>query len=1138
MKLTRLDLDRSRGLDAPYSLVELSPSFNVIVGSNGSGKSSICRAIAGLLWNTDDFHGSVKGEWLVGDERCSVLRESGAAPLWNAESGRAPGLPEDRFRGCFSFSVDDFLTDEKTDEEIQRVIRTELLAGFDLTQVLADRKHSNAAASSVSKQKNELVVAAREAEQLRGEHRELLREERQLAEQSESLEAASEAHARSGLYRYALQLADKRVELSAAQNALALFPESMTGLRGDEQDLLQGQRDELERAAKRLKSARQRADQARAELDATGLEEPVPEEHLSLLKARERELLKLQSEEREATRNEAQAVAAIEGARRALPSGFELRERNITSSGLEDLEALLAKLSSLEQRRIESESRAAQAEGAEPLDTPYESGIALLARWLEGGSQRALPGALPTGLIAAGCLFALLGALGQLGVLGTFLSGAVLIFVGVFLLLRGQRDERETWVRDYLALPLDPPAVWDADGVSRALAGLQKEAAKQAALRFEVLAARKSQHDLLKLDEQRDALMARLAEVSSACGVDPECAQLGLLGVARQIRRHNEAMQAFEDAQALKDEARAARARELSTANQLLESHGFSAARDAEEVRAFADALQSRERQRATAARAISDAAGEIEHASAEHARREEALAGFFESLDLAELGERELLRQLDMLADWRQARERRDQLQSDVGVLERALEQHPDLAGLDPQQARAAQQENEERSGDYDRLNEEVARIRIAVDKARGGHELSNAMAEEESCREALADTRDALLDAAAAEYLLEGVGQDHQNLAQPDILRNAARLFSEFTRHRYELSPASYTGDGLPFEIRETQGPVKLVKELSSGTRSQLGLALRLAVAQSVEQGEMLPILLDEALTNSDPERFGDVVRSLNGLTQAGRQIFFFTSDPLDAQRLESLLQELGAETPRHIDLNELRQEERASETLQATPIPDVPTPADGESATDYAERLDVARIDAFAGVDALHLFYLCSDDLDGLREVLVERVSTVGETRSLLAAHPDVWCPERRERFEARRTIAAAWLDHFQIGRAPRLAPEVLREGPAGKGKYIEALVEINAELDGDAMALMRCIDTKPKDRDPRLKGFQKAIRAKLCDDLEEHGLHTPDEPLSIEERLERCLAAAQFAFDAGTATREDVVQLVNAFEQWVG
>jgi hypothetical protein len=336
--------------------------------------------------------------------------------------------------------------------------------------------------------------------------------------------------------------------------------------------------------------------------------------------------------------------------------------------------------------------------------------------------------------------------------------------------------------------------------------------------------------------------------------------------------------------------------------------------------------------------------------------------------------------------------------------------------------------------------------------------------------------------------------------------------------------------------FEIHETSGELKAVRELSSGTLSQLCLALRLAVAQSVEGTEELPLLLDEALTNSDPLRFREVVRSLVTMAAGGRQILFLTADPDDAARLSAVVEELGCGPVQHFDLDRERSRSAAAEEVLVRAIPPIPAPEPQETSEAYAARLRVPRIDPFAGVDALHPYYLCRDDLAGLHELLCQRVETVGNVRSLLKAHKSLWTAASRERFEALRQVGATWLENYRVGRAPRLAPEVLRDGPAGKTVFIEALVEINTELGGDAMALIESLNAKGKDRDPRLRGFKSAKLSELRADLEQRGLFTPDAPLDAESRVEPCLATARSAVEQGVLRREDVVQLANALEQW--
>ena len=77
---------------------------------------------------------------------------------------------------------------------------------------------------------------------------------------------------------------------------------------------------------------------------------------------------------------------------------------------------------------------------------------------------------------------------------------------------------------------------------------------------------------------------------------------------------------------------------------------------------------------------------------------------------------------------------------------------------------------------------------------------------------------------------------------------------------------------GDGTFVAHDVRQGAERALSELSSGTRMQLLLALRMAWIETREQGgETLPLFLDEALTTSDEARFAVMAQSLERLAGA---------------------------------------------------------------------------------------------------------------------------------------------------------------------------------------------------------------------------------------------------------------------------
>ena len=134
-----------------------------------------------------------------------------------------------------------------------------------------------------------------------------------------------------------------------------------------------------------------------------------------------------------------------------------------------------------------------------------------------------------------------------------------------------------------------------------------------------------------------------------------------------------------------------------------------------------------------------------------------------------------------------------------------------------------------------------------------------------------------------------------------QPDILRRAGRWIEELTGGRYRRLLADEDPGEHRFRLvgGETGDAVALAPPLSTGTREQAYLALRLAVMDHLDAGgERLPLFVDEALVNWDPVRRDRGLRLLARVAES-RQVFVFTCHPPVADRLE----ELGA---RRLDLD----------------------------------------------------------------------------------------------------------------------------------------------------------------------------------------------------------------------------------------
>src|SRR5690606_36536095 len=149
----------------------------------------------------------------------------------------------------------------------------------------------------------------------------------------------------------------------------------------------------------------------------------------------------------------------------------------------------------------------------------------------------------------------------------------------------------------------------------------------------------------------------------------------------------------------------------------------------------------------------------------------------------------------------------------------------------------------------------------------------------------------------------------------------------------------------------------PLLAPTQLSTGTRAQLLLALRVAHAAHAEGGHArLPFFLDEALTTADPERFAQVAASLLELARDDRrQVFYLRAcreDALAWQRAaEAAVADAGDEPSLAVvDLARLRRLQNAerwagaASLASAREVPDPRTVPEAE----FARAVGVTPVD----------------------------------------------------------------------------------------------------------------------------------------------------------------------------------------------
>ena len=180
--------------------------------------------------------------------------------------------------------------------------------------------------------------------------------------------------------------------------------------------------------------------------------------------------------------------------------------------------------------------------------------------------------------------------------------------------------------------------------------------------------------------------------------------------------------------------------------------------------------------------------------------------------------------------------------------------------------------------------LREERGRVENELERLTGEEESSRLRIQRNTLLEQLRDSARVWSRLTMAEELLDRTRQKFETERQPRVVQHAQDSFSHMTGQRYArlfvpIGERTVT-------VMDATGSARQPHELSRGTREQLYLALRFGLVQEFgEHAERLPVVVDEALVNFDPERARWATEAFAALAETN-QVLVFTCHPATAE------------------------------------------------------------------------------------------------------------------------------------------------------------------------------------------------------------------------------------------------------------
>ena len=147
------------------------------------------------------------------------------------------------------------------------------------------------------------------------------------------------------------------------------------------------------------------------------------------------------------------------------------------------------------------------------------------------------------------------------------------------------------------------------------------------------------------------------------------------------------------------------------------------------------------------------------------------------------------------------------------------------------------------------------------------------------QSMNEKLKEKLKSWLAASVCQSILKKSQDAQEEKVWPELMNDISKYSAKITNSKYEKVLISELGNFTDVLAVNKRGTDIDSKRLSSGTRDQIYLAIRLALAEQYSRKiEALPLLMDDIMVNYDLDRLASSVEMINELSDS-QQIFIFT-------------------------------------------------------------------------------------------------------------------------------------------------------------------------------------------------------------------------------------------------------------------
>jgi uncharacterized protein YhaN len=420
----------------------------------------------------------------------------------------------------------------------------------------------------------------------------------------------------------------------------------------------------------------------------------------------------------------------------------------------------------------------------------------------------------------------------------------------------------------------------------------------------------------------------------------------------------------------------------------------------------------------------------------------------------------------------------------------------------------------------DAEALHARILETEAEVNSVKKATQLEERLATYQNALTTLEEARDAEYSPVVGNILSNFVAEESRQQDRPDVFKRANEIFKSFTNGAFRLelddkNPPAFCAFDAVNHSRHS------LDELSSGTRIQVLISVRLAFIETLEGNVKLPLIIDEALANSDDGRTREVLAALFKLCRSGRQLIYLTARHDEAEKLKEKVDEEPDMTCSVIDLAKVRglqnSEHRPRKSVPA--LQEVVIEPNGSHISEYSRLINAPCYDPNLGIGSVDICDL-ADDAQTVYNLRTRGISCLGQFSMLRNILPEsIVGNVEAQRMAAKARVLEAIGNDWKASHPPRVSFDEIKASGAVSDKFEDAVRNLVTSVNGDAKVLIDQL------RGSAITGFRANKTEDLRNWLLERGYIVEVPPLGPDRIFERAIQTA------GPDIRTDILTLID-------